>query len=565
MYRTTSEIRKQTGKALDDSKKLASERAVVDTITANRNLNDQLADFKAKGDAAAAALKAQTYANGVSKEAADKAKERLQKQVDLRNKTEGLRSNPLSDTATQAEREARKAQIDSLLDNSFEPKGRPKPVGGGSSGGSGRASVRDSRSILNDNLESGLKQEKIQLGRELIEIETALAAQTISMTGAMEQKNQATMASLEIERLLIEASLADAEALGDQVQVKKFKNDLDENALKLEQQQKKALLDTTVARTTEKNAIKDLSISSKRYVEDLQFEQIALDKTAQEVAQLRIEREQLRAVEDLKRRVDQNQVDPEVAKAERAAIDARAAAQLKEEEFQRSFVGGWKKAYKKWADNASSEYQRTADTFDAVTRGMDSALDEFVRTGKISFSNLAKSIIADIAMIEARALAAKATSKESEAGGLGGIFSGVLGMFGGGGSAGTSGGTISGVMVNGVASMAGTSSAKGNVFSGSPSLHAYANTVQTSPKTFAFQNLHGFARGGVFAEAGPEAVMPLKRDSAGRLGVQSEGSGSTINVYVTVNAEGGAEGLRRSAGQIARQVGTAVSGVRKYA
>ena len=89
--------------------------------------------------------------------------------------------------------------------------------------------------------------------------------------------------------------------------------------------------------------------------------------------------------------------------------------------------------------------------------------------------------------------------------------------------------------------------------------------MQTSPKTFAFQNLHGFVRGGVFAEAGPEAVMPLKRDSAGRLGVQSEGSGSTINVYVTVNAEGGAEGLRRSAGQIARQVGTAVSGVRKYA
>jgi hypothetical protein len=32
---------------------------------------------------------------------------------------------------------------------------------------------------------------------------------------ATEKKNQATMASLEIERLLIEASLADAKAAGD--------------------------------------------------------------------------------------------------------------------------------------------------------------------------------------------------------------------------------------------------------------------------------------------------------------------------------------------------------------
>ena len=98
----------------------------------------------------------------------------------------------------------------------------------------------------------------------------------------------------------------------------------------------------------------------------------------------------------------------------------------------------------------------------------------------------------------------------------------VSGLFGGGG---TVGGTIPGVMTNGVAIMGGTSSANGNVFSGSPSLHAYANTVQTSPKTFAYQNLHAFAKGGVFAEAGPEAVMPLTRDSRGRLGVRSQGGG----------------------------------------
>ena len=67
-------------------------------------------------------------------------------------------------------------------------------------------------------------------------------------------------------------------------------------------------------------------------------------------------------------------------------------------------------------------------------------------------------------------------------------------------------------------------SANGNVFSDAPGLHRYVNTIQSSPKVFGFGKLHGFANGGVFAEAGPEAVMPLARDQQGRLGVRSQGS-----------------------------------------
>ena len=83
-------------------------------------------------------------------------------------------------------------------------------------------------------------------------------------------------------------------------------------------------------------------------------------------------------------------------------------------------------------------------------------------------------------------------------------------------------------------------SANGNVFSGAPSLHQYVNTVQDSPKVFSFDRLHKYAKGGVFAEAGPEAVMPLARDSNGRLGVRAQGgSGTDVAIYLTVNeAEG---------------------------
>lgn len=70
--------------------------------------------------------------------------------------------------------------------------------------------------------------------------------------------------------------------------------------------------------------------------------------------------------------------------------------------------------------------------------------------------------------------------------------------------------------------------AKGGVYS-SPSLSAYSGGVYNSPQVFAF------AKGaGVFGEAGPEAIMPLKRGPDGSLGVQANGGGGASNVTVNV-------------------------------
>jgi lambda family phage tail tape measure protein len=74
--------------------------------------------------------------------------------------------------------------------------------------------------------------------------------------------------------------------------------------------------------------------------------------------------------------------------------------------------------------------------------------------------------------------------------------------------------------------------AKGGVFS-SPSLSQYSGGVYDKPQLFKF------ARGGVFGEAGPEAIMPLKRGPDGALGVATTGGGGdvTINVYNETRAE----------------------------
>jgi len=95
---------------------------------------------------------------------------------------------------------------------------------------------------------------------------------------------------------------------------------------------------------------------------------------------------------------------------------------------------------------------------------------------------------------------------------------GLAGMFGGSG-------TPSDVPPGGPYS-------KGGVFD-SPSLSRYSGGIYNSPRFFTF------AKGGMFAEAGPEAIMPLKRGPGGELGVDTSGAGGdvTVNVYNETRSE----------------------------
>jgi lambda family phage tail tape measure protein len=73
-----------------------------------------------------------------------------------------------------------------------------------------------------------------------------------------------------------------------------------------------------------------------------------------------------------------------------------------------------------------------------------------------------------------------------------------------------------------------------------------------------------FARGGAMAtgvmgEAGPEAIMPLKRGADGRLGV-SGGGGGPVNVTVNVDASGNSQvaGDQNQGAQLGRVIAGAV-------
>ena len=94
----------------------------------------------------------------------------------------------------------------------------------------------------------------------------------------------------------------------------------------------------------------------------------------------------------------------------------------------RTFEQGWKDAFDSYMDNATNAATQASDVFNSVTSNMNNAIDNFVDTGKLSFSGLARSIIADLAKIELKAAAAKIFS--GGGGGFGGIFSGIASLFG---------------------------------------------------------------------------------------------------------------------------------------
>jgi len=115
------------------------------------------------------------------------------------------------------------------------------------------------------------------------------------------------------------------------------------------------------------------------------------------------------------------------AEAEKArAQEAYAIGQK-----QRDFEFGWKKAFASYVDNATNAAKLGEQAFVSVTNNLESALDRFVETGKLSFGDLAKSIIQDLIRIQLKAQATSIFSKID----IGGLFGSI---FGGGYSPGYS-------------------------------------------------------------------------------------------------------------------------------
>ena len=122
---------------------------------------------------------------------------------------------------------------------------------------------------------------------------------------------------------------------------------------------------------------------------------------------------------------------------------------------------------------------------------LEDTIMNFVQTGKLAFGDLARSIIADMARIAVRAAIVKPLMNF--------MFPGLF--------------------------------AKGAAFAGNNIVPYRKGGVVNSPTMFKY----GGSQLGIMGEAGPEAIMPLKRGRSGKLGVEmhGRGGGGTTNVNYT--------------------------------
>ena len=91
-------------------------------------------------------------------------------------------------------------------------------------------------------------------------------------------------------------------------------------------------------------------------------------------------------------------VEEELARQKERVTDAVSRSQ----EAQRTFEFGWSKAFTAYADSAGNSAKMAQEAFDSVTSSMESAIANFVRTGKLSFSDFATSVLSDLSRIAAK-------------------------------------------------------------------------------------------------------------------------------------------------------------------
>lgn len=141
---------------------------------------------------------------------------------------------------------------------------------------------------------------------------------------------------------------------------------------------------------------------------------------------------------------------------------------------------------------------------------------DFAKRIADSWANAMSQMVTDWVMMEAK------TSMSSSGGG---ILSSILGAFGlGGGGSMTSGG-MQGMSMADFA-------AKGNVYSGGNIIPFARGGIVSRPTLFPMAN-----GAGLMGEAGPEAVIPLKRASNGELGVSGSGGKVVVNIYNSTNSQ----------------------------
>jgi len=204
-----------------------------------------------------------------------------------------------------------------------------------------------------------------------------------------------------------------------------------------------------------------------------------------------------------------------------AVDDATIASAEKMKKASKDAWGGMEKGLNDYAEEAEDVFGHTANLVSSAFSKMEDAMVDFAMTGKLSFTDMANSIISDMIRIMVQ---------QSITGPLASGMSSILSGFMGGGNTSTASGANSAAAWTAFES----THALGDVFNNGRVQPFASGGIVDSPHVFPLANGTG-----LMGEAGPEAILPLTRIN-GRLGVETSGnSGGETNV--TVNNYGDAQ------------------------
>ncbi|WP_411377974.1 phage tail tape measure protein [Citrobacter portucalensis] len=213
-------------------------------------------------------------------------------------------------------------------------------------------------------------------------------------------------------------------------------------------------------------------------------------------------------------------------KLEDAGYEKELAALRKYYAEEDKLRGDWKagavSGWNEYLDAATNTYDAVKNVASSTLTGLSDMLTELMTTGKASVKEFGKSMLKMILDVTNRLMVAYTVQA-------------AMGWISGGSGGGA---TPGGSYANAAAGV--TFNAKGGVYESS-GLSKYVNGVYDTPQYFTFQGASKFAKGGVFAEAGAEAIMPLTRDSSGRLGVRAQGGSGgqpQVNIDIYVDNKG---------------------------
>ena len=329
-----------------------------------------------------------------------------------------------------------------------------------------------------------------------------------------------------------EAKRAAAEAkraADEQERLEQRRRDLGQRALDMQQKLRESLEDLNAAYAgVGANEFETLEL---RRSEAITENNRLVDQLTRDVVQLAVEinaaggQINIKPFEDLINKISEGNValaDKEYEQGIKAIGDEAAQAAIGAMEFvdaielQNQAIQGAKGGISSYIESIGTLAENISNVAQNAFRGLEDAIVSLTMTGKFSFKDFALSVIEDLTRMVTRMLI------------IAPILQLIQSLIPGGGGA-----------LSGANALSTTKLVPGGIFGNGGT---FANGIQpfaaggvvNSPTLFKFAN-GGAGRLGLMGEAGPEAIMPLKRGRDGKLGVA--GGGGT-SVVVNVDAKG---------------------------